>query len=283
MVEERRGEIVMSRVAGLTVVVAALVLGACSASDNSGETTTSTAAPATTSTVQTQASTTSVESVPSATRILFVGNSLTFYEGGLQSQMTELAASATPPPLVETEESTLEGGTLETLWKYTSTPEMIASGDYDIVVLQGWVAESGSDSFQENVGEFVEATRATGAEPILFMEWPAEIDGRATMDDIALAHSDIAAELDVDVAPVGLAFQQASEERPEIDLLASDRDHQSKHGAYLAVNVIYLTIFGTEHSVTLAYLPEGITEEEATFLQRIAQETVRNYAADQTS
>jgi hypothetical protein len=177
----------------------------------------------------------------------------------------------------------MAGATLETLWNYSATPEMIANGDYDIVVLQGWVAESGIDSFQENVEEFVEATRATGAEPILFMEWPAERDERATMDEIALAHSNIAAELDVDVAPVGLAFQQASEERPEIDLLALDRDHQSKHGAYLAVNVIYLTIFGTEHPVTLAYLPEGITEEEATFLQRIAQEAVRDYAAAQTS
>lgn len=273
----------MGRVVGFAVVVAALLLGACSGGADADGITSATSEPSIASTTQPLAPSTSLESVDSATRILFVGNSLTFYEGGLQNQITELAASATPPPIVETEESTMGGATLETLWKYSMTPETIANGDYDIVVLQGWLAESGIDSFQENVGNFVEATKATGAEPILFMEWPDESNGRSTMDEIAQAHADIATELDVDVAPVGLAFRRASDERPEMDLLALDKVHQNEHGAYLVASVVYLTIFGTEHPVTLSYLPEGITEEEAAFLQRIAQETVRDYAANQTS
>jgi hypothetical protein len=66
-------------------------------------------------------------------------------------------------------------------------------------------------------------------------------------------------------------------------LIGPDHVHQSTHGAYLAVNVIYLTIFGTEDPVAMAYLPEGTTEGEAMFLQRIARENVSEYTARQTS
>ena len=81
------------------------------------------------------------------------------------------------------------------------------------VVLQGDIPYSDVDTFQENARNLVEAIRETGAEPILFMAWPYERLGWITMDEIAQAHADIATELDVDVAPVGLAFQRASQER----------------------------------------------------------------------
>lgn len=177
----------------------------------------------------------------------------------------------------------MSSATLETLWEYSLAPEMIANGAYDIVVLQGDIAESEVDTFKQHARNFVEATRETGAEPILFMAWPYERLGGLTMDEIAQAYAGVATDLDVDVAPVGLAFQRASDERPEMDLLGPDDAHQNEYGAYLVVNVVYETIFGTGHPVSLTYLPEGITEEEATFLQRIARETVRDYAASRTS
>ena len=60
----------------------------------------------------------------------------------------------------------------------------------------------------------------------------------------------------------------------------TDLVHPSIHGTYLAVNVVYATVFG-ESPVGLAYVPEYITEEEAAFLQRIAWETVEEYQAQQ--
>jgi hypothetical protein len=283
MIAECEGEVAMGRLIGFAVLVAALMLGACTDGAESGESTTSTTGPASASTTQALASTTSADSADPAdpaTKILFVGDGLTLVEGGLKNQLRELAASATPPLIVETEESAMKGATLETLWSYSSTPKMIANGEYDIVVLQGNVIWAGVDGFQQHVRNFVEATRETGAEPVLFMTWSTDL---AAVDEMAQIHSDIAAELDIAVAPIGLAFQRASEERPEIDLLVLSKQYQSAHGAYLVVNVVYLTVFGTEHPVTLTYLPEGITEEEAMFLQRIARETVSEYTANQTS
>ncbi len=249
------------RPVGFLIVAVALVLQACTSGASAP------AVPA--------------ESATAATRILFVGNSATHWPPGMGEQFTELSASATPPPSVETDQRTRGGATFEFHWK-TNTPEIITDGAYDVVVLQGAVAIAGVDSFKEHARLLVGTVRDTAARPVLFIPPEWDRPGALPMDEIVQAYSDIAAELGVDVAPVGLAFIRASEERPEINLIGSDDVHQSTYGGYLAVNVIYLTIFGSEHPVTLAYLPEGIAEDEATFLQRIARETVKEYGANRT-
>lgn len=270
----------MAQVIRIAVVAATLVLAACSGSADAGVTTTSASAPVAVTTTQLSVSTTVPESPNVPTKILFVGNSITYYRGGLQNQLSELAASATPPRTLETEESATGGATFEMHWEDMLTPEMIANGSYDIVVLQGDIPETDIDTFKQNARNLVEATRATGAEPILFMAWPYERLGWITIDEIADAHDEIATELSVDIAPVGLAFRRAADERPEMDMLSPDKEHQSFHGAYLAASVVYLTIFGTEHPDTLTHLLSGITitEEESIFLQRIAREAVQDYA-----
>ena len=48
-------------------------------------------------------------------RLLFVGNSLTYYNGGLENHVRLLAASATPARLVEADRATQGGATLRTL------------------------------------------------------------------------------------------------------------------------------------------------------------------------
>ena len=273
----------------------ALVVTASGCSPSGGEaaSTTSAAAEDTAAPVTAQAAgttstlepSTTVESADPPTKILFVGNSLTFYRTGLKTQMRLLAASATPPLSIDTEESAAGGATLEKHWNDLPTPEKIASGDYDIVVLQGGVPESDVETFQEHARNLVEAARESGAEPILFVAWPYERKVWITMDEIAQAHADIATELDVPVAPVGLAFERASSERPELNMLAGDNEHQSTHGAHLVTYVIYWTMFGTEPPDTVTDLIEGdpITEEDVRFLHRIARETVNEYAAGQAS
>jgi len=192
-----------------------------------------------------------------------------------------LAASATPPFKVDTHESVSGGATLEKHWNDSPTPETIANGDFDLIVLQGDIPESDVATFQENARNLITATRNAGAEPTLFMAWSYEGFGSITMDEIAQAHADIAEELDVAVAPVGLAFERASSERPDLNMLSSDNVHPSIHGIHLTAYVIYMTIFGTDPPDNLTDRIEGdpITEDDARFLHRIARETVTAYAA----
>lgn len=134
-------------------------------------------------------------------------------------------------------------------------------------------------TFPQYARNFVVEIKEAGAEPILLMAWPYERLGCITMDEIAQAHFDIALELGVDVAPVGLVWQRAMKERPKLDMYDLDAEHPCIYGTYLAVNVVYATAFG-ENPVDLTYLPpegyyflsngettRGVTNEEAAFLQ----------------
>ncbi|MGD8814110.1 MAG: SGNH/GDSL hydrolase family protein [Anaerolineales bacterium] len=209
-------------------------------------------------------------------KILFIGSSLTYYNRGLKYHFTQLVGAADPQLVIQADAVTRSGAPLEHMWEQTDARERIGEGNYDVVVLQDAIPNTDVDTFHEYVRLFVEEIRDAGAEPVLFLTWARM--GHTT-DEIAQAHGDIAMELGVDVAPVGLAWQRAMEERPELDLYMPDDIHPSIHGTYLTVNVIYAAVFG-EIPIGLDYLPSdmgGVTEAEAAFLQRIAWETVQEY------
>ena len=217
----------------------------------------------------------------STDKILFVGNSFTFWNNSLEYHMEQLAGSADIPLVIEADAVVMAGAPLKQMWEYTRTREKIGEGAYDVVVLQEDIPETLVDTFHEYARKFDAEIKEAGAEPVLFMAWSYERLNWITMEEIAQAHRDIATELGIEVAPVGLAWQRAMEERPDLDMYDLDREHPSIYGTYLAVNVVYATVFG-ESPIGLAYLPSesgGVTEEEAAFLQRIAWETVQEYQA----
>jgi hypothetical protein len=227
---------------------------------------------------------------PPPDKFLFVGNSVTFWNNGLGYQMEQLTSSANPRLVIEADMVALPGATLETLWAASYAPKWIGKGDFDVVVLQEDIPEAdpatGVAKFHEYTRKFDAEIKKSGARPVLFMAWSYPSSERLnwiTMQEIAQAHRDIARELGIDVAPVGLAFQRAMKERPKLDMYYTDREHPSIYGTYLAVNVVYATVF-RQSPVGLGYLPSGgssVTKEEAAFLQRIAWETIQEYQRQQ--
>ena len=80
------------------------------------------------------------------------------------------------------------------------------------------------------------------------------------------------------VIPVGLAFERAYAARPEIVLHKTfDGTHPSLLGTYLAACVVYQSIYG-KSVIGVDYDYYGaVDKESAAFLQRIADETVREF------
>ena len=211
-----------------------------------------------------------------STRILFIGNSLTFWNEGLYVHLERFAASSTPPVPVTTGRSVVPGAFLKSLWQRPEPRQAIATGQYDVVVLQEDLPETTVDDFRQHARLFVAEARKVSARPILLMAWAYERLGWITMDEIAQAHDEAATELKVEVAPVGIAWQRASAARPALTLFAPDREHPSIHGTYLATAVLYTVVFA-RNPAGLSYTPRGIAAEDAQFLQNIAWETVRAY------
>src|SRR5258708_798322 len=98
------------------------------------------------------------------------------------------------------------------------------------------------------------------------------------MAEIPQAPRDAANQLHIEVGPVGLAWEEASKQRPRMKFYGADQEHPSIYGTYLASCVVYATIYNQDPS-GFAYFPSGVTPEEAAFLQRIAWQTVQDYRA----
>jgi len=157
----------------------------------------------------------------------------------------ELLASSTNPPLdLDADMVVKMGASLEEIWEHSNAREKISKGDYDVVILQGdipatdsWNISNSAEMFHEYVRKFNAEIKEAGAETVLFMQWPYEQYGLKpiTIEEIDQAHHDIAAELGVEVAPVGLAWQRVMEERPQLDMYDDDEPSQ-KMGVALTMS-----------------------------------------------
>lgn len=268
----------------ILLIVATLFIAGCSAAAPT---------PPTKTTIQPTITPTPTSISKSPFRILFIGNRMIVDHGGVYFHLDQLVDSSSLPYDIEAESVHRFWASLKIMWDATNAPEAIREGNYDVVVLQGDLSQTDVETFHDSTRKFVTEIETVGAEPVLFMLWPPGKDGEwPPMDEISKAHFDIAAELGVDVAPIGLAWQRAMKERPELDLYSSAHPFPSIYGTYLAANVVYATVF-RESPIGLAYRPEGyfalsnggyaleVAEEDAAFLQRIAWEAVQEYQAQQ--
>lgn len=203
-------------------------------------------------------------------RVLFVGNSLTFYNNGINYHLsgftrTFQAGSVSQPNYA-----------WEDHWNSTDTLQSIQSGGWTHVILQEQsqlpvINPSFSEHFAEKLSAEV---RQSGAEPILMMTWERRdsLDQGVTTDNLLKAYTALGQTLDVYVAPVGLAFARAQQNRPDLVLAESDA-HPTLHGTYLAACVIYGFLMQVS-PIGLVYRPADISAEDAVFLQTMASETL---------
>ncbi len=212
-----------------------------------------------------------------SSKILFVGNSLTFYNEGVYTHLEKLMASGTPPVTVWADKAVVGGAYFKSLWEVHPEPRQAIARGYDIVVLQEDLPETTVADFRAYAPRFVEAIRKTGARPVLTMAWAYRRLGWISADQIAQAHRELGKELGVDVAPVGIAWERVMKERPDVNLFDPDFEHPNIHGTYLSTLVVYATVFRKD-PMALSYAPLGVTPDVATFLKRVAWETVRDFS-----
>ena len=210
--------------------------------------------------------------------VLFVGNSFTYYNNSLHNHYRALLKSARPAVASAGRGRilTISGGRLP---EYRAgLVALLESQEWDVVVLQGHsrgpITDKTDDAFREAARDYVEMIRAAGAEPVFFMTWAyaGKPDMTAELD---AAYTSIGRETGARVAPVGLAFARATEERPDIALRTADARHPSLAGTYLAACTFYAVLHRASPQ-GIAY-DAGLGGDVATYLQRVAWEAVQAY------
>ena len=205
-----------------------------------------------------------------ATKVLFIGNSFTFYNGGIDAQLAEMA------PSCRTQLLATGGYTLQKHWNDAAELQTIRSGRFSYVVLQeqSQTPVYGRALFATYAADFSHLIRASGSRPVLLMTWqrPDSAQWGVTTANLAAAYQAVGANIGAKVAPAGLAFANALALRPDLVLNNPD-GHPTMDGTYLAACVVYGTIFGRS-PVGIGYAPAGISPEVRDFFQQVAAQTL---------
>ncbi|MCH9647368.1 MAG: SGNH/GDSL hydrolase family protein [Deltaproteobacteria bacterium] len=218
-------------------------------------------------------------------RVLFIGNSLTFYNE--MPSMVERLAEAAEGQRVETK-MIVRGG--ETFQRHVERDDedaplrVLEKGGWDVVVLQenGRAAAAREVDSLPPARRLVEAARRGGAKPIFYMTW-SYLHRPESFAQIQRTYYLLGSELGVPVAPVGEAWRLAREEVPELELFDPDGVHPNTAGSYLAALVLYSVLFekdlGTNpHQLSpIGESAASIPPEKARQLQLLARDAVKIY------
>ena len=205
---------------------------------------------------------------PSPTRILFVGNSLT-YSNDLPSMVCAMARSTGKQVTCESVAKPDYG--LEEHWNERDARQAIARG-WDIVVLQ-----QGPSSLPESRRLLINYTRRfdaeikkAGARTALFMVWPS-LARRGDFPGVSQSYAAAANDVSGLLLPAGDAWRAAWAVDPKLPLYGPDGFHPSEAGTYLSALVIYEQLF--EAPPPALPVPAG-AQTSADLLRKVAHDTV---------
>jgi hypothetical protein len=187
-------------------------------------------------------------------RVLFIGNSYTFYND-LPQMVAELADSV--GMRIEVEAVTKGGAGLRDHLRDGVASERIKSGDFDYVVIQEQSALPSDTTAAHELmfpaaNAFATQAASSGAQLVLFETWGHRSGfpqtGHSTYWTMQRAinstYDELSALLGKPVAPAGEAWLLSLQSNPGIRLHDPDDSHPSLEGSYLAALVITATITG---------------------------------------
>jgi hypothetical protein len=211
-------------------------------------------------------------------KILFIGNSLTQYNGGLDYILRKMFARTQPKMLIHSEKVAPGGEHLAGHFNKGKALKKIKETEWDIVVIQEYSNGPiiNKEDFHKYSRLFVKEIRRKGANAIFYMTFGYK-NNPDMLPLISNSYNSVAKDLKCEVVPVGRAWHKVLDERKDIEMY-SDFKHPNKNGTYLASCVFYSFLTGKHPSAST--FTDGIAPEVATYLQNTAWETVTNWKSN---
>jgi hypothetical protein len=202
------------------------------------------------------------------TRVLFVGNSLT-YTNNLPAMYLALARLAGYDS-IQTSVAAFPNFALEDHWAEGSARRSLAQGRWTYVIMQQ--GSSALPSSQVNLRtwatQFAAPIRAAGAVPVMFMVWPTT-DVLGNFPAVLTSYRDAAWAIDGIFAPAGDGWTAHGDLSA---LYSGDGLHPSIRGTYIAAVVLLERTLGIRPSQLPGTIPgASVAESEVRALQRAAQ------------
>lgn len=179
-------------------------------------------------------------------RILFIGNSYTFFNN-LPDMLRTLAQSSGSKPELIVDTQTVGGARLKTHWDAGTALQKIRAEKWDFVVLQEQsqtpLKQYGRDQFfYPYARKFAAEIKAQNAIPLFFMTW-SRPDTPGPQKLWTESYVGITKEVRGEVAPAGMAWETVRNTLPQLQLYHDTGGHPSKVGTYLAACTFWATIY----------------------------------------
>jgi hypothetical protein len=179
----------------------------------------------------------------------------------------------------------MNGTSLKYHWLNGPAVRRIREGNWDYVVLQDFSTApiSEPEDLRTYARLFDREIRKVGARTVFFMTW-ARKDEPETQVVLAAGYEKLARELGADVVPVGLAWQNAIQQNPGLNLFAQDSKHPNPCGVYLTGCAFYRFFYGhslrglVQETGTGRRIFADVDDAEAAYLEGIAEQTVKTFA-----
>jgi hypothetical protein len=142
------------------------------------------------------------------------------------------------------------------------------------------------------VRKLYRVARKKGSQPVLFLTWAREKGDQvnpqlfpgdtfeAMQARVIEGYREAARQTGARISPVGVAWQTAMRERPDIRLFAPDGVHASRAGVYLAAAVFLATLFERDPAriddSSIPEIPE-LDRKQAGYLRQVAQRAVKAF------
>jgi len=200
-------------------------------------------------------------------KILFVGNSFTSFNGGINKQIEGMV------PLTETFLIAPGGFNLKNHWNGEARKK-IQEGKWNYVVLQeqSQLPVVNQGMFFQYAKLLDQEIRKAGAKTVFLMTWerPDSVSYRVTTENLVKSYREIGRQTGAMVAPAGSVFAMSIKRRPNLSLYGND-GHPTIQGTYLAACVLYGTIM--MRSPVGNQFAGNINEDILKYLQQIASES----------
>lgn len=230
---------------------------------------------------------------------MLVGNSYTYYSSGLSGNVNGLIKAAglkvrrnrmvtigaadlgwfnvwelvRPSGMASTYVDHSDGGKIKT---FDFRKEKV----FDAVMLQdnstGPINPQRKDIFEKYAKQHSYDLQCIGIQPLLMMTWARKNKPEMTQQ-LADATTKVGNEANAMVIPVGLAFAEAIQQDPKLELYRADKTHPSPEGTYLEACVVFASMYHRSPVGLNFFGIEKVDEKTARFLQNVAWDTVCEY------
>lgn len=185
-------------------------------------------------------------------RVLFVGNSLTYYN---DLPFMVAALSQAGEVQIKAGMVAIPNAALEDHWADGGARAEIASGRWDVVVMQQGPSSLASSraNLVEWAGKFAAEARSANLRPALLTVWPPD-SRRGYFDEVIESYQVAARECGCELLPAGPAWREAWKRSRGLSLYGPDGFHPSTEGSYLVALVVWGGLTGADVSAAPARL-----------------------------